>query len=168
MHSELPECVFRRGINFLSQCEREYDTYNSKMLMVLSLTYFFTEEGRKIELQELISRHPIWKRLGWWQSALLESIFEETRVKVKKEEAPITIWDIKAGGVSRREEGEELTHQHICFNQLLYYVSNMALFHLPPPQIIQYAKQNIASLKLTGNFARDILALCPHASSELP
>jgi hypothetical protein len=86
---------------------------------------------------------------------------------VKKEEAPITIWDIKAGGVSRREEGEELTHQHICFNQLLYYVSNMSLFHLPSHQIIHYARQNIAFLKLTGNFARDILALCPQVNSEL-
>ena len=71
MHSGLFECIFGCGINLLSQCEREYDTYNSKMLMVLSLTYFFVEEGRKIELQELISPHSIWKRLGWWQSALL-------------------------------------------------------------------------------------------------
>jgi len=27
-------------------------------------------------------------------------------VKLKKEEVPITIWDIKAGGVSRKGEGE--------------------------------------------------------------
>jgi hypothetical protein len=73
------------------------------MLMVLSLTYYFIEDERKIELQELISEHSIWKRIGWWQAALLESIFEETRVKLKKEEIPITIWDIKAGGVSRKE-----------------------------------------------------------------
>ncbi len=59
-----------------------------------------------MELQELISDHKIWKRIGWWQAALLESIFEETRVKVRREELPITIWDIKAGGVSRKEEGE--------------------------------------------------------------
>lgn len=59
----------------------------------------------KRELQELISHHCIWKRIGWWKAALLESIFEETRVKLKKEEVPITIWDIKAGGVSRKGEG---------------------------------------------------------------
>lgn len=45
------------------------------MLMVLSLTYFFMEGDRKIELQEIISEHAIWKRFGWWQAALLESIF---------------------------------------------------------------------------------------------
>lgn len=131
------------------------------MLMVLSLTYYFTEGERKVELQEAISAHPIWRRIGWWQAALLESIFEETRVKLKKEEIPITIWDIKAGGVSRREEGEELTHQHICFNQLLYYVRNMVLFHLPPQQILLYARQSIALLKFTGKFAKDIMDLCP-------
>jgi hypothetical protein len=86
-------------------------------------------------------------------------------VKLKKEEVPITIWDIKAGGVSRKGEGEELTHQHICFNQVLYYVRNMTLFHIPHAQIIQFAKQNIAVLKFTEKFAKDIIDLCQNPSS---
>jgi len=34
------------------------------------VTYHFKDGDRKIELQELITDHPIWKNLGWWQSAL--------------------------------------------------------------------------------------------------
>jgi hypothetical protein len=41
------------------------------MLMVLSLTYHFNEVDRKRELQELISDHCIWRRIGWWKAALL-------------------------------------------------------------------------------------------------
>ena len=96
----------------------------------------------------------------------MESIYEETKIKVKKEEYPISIWDIKAGGITRKEEGEEETHQHICFNQLLYYVSNMNLFHLDPDKIVQYAKLNIQLLKFTGKLAKDILDLCPKTASS--
>lgn len=137
------------------------------MLMVLSLTYYFVEGEHRRELQELIRGHCIWRRIGWWKAALLESIFEETRVKLKKEEAPITIWDIKAGGVSRKGEGEELTHQHICFNQVLYYVRNMTLFHIPQPQILLFARQNIAMLKFTEKFAKDIIDLCQNPPSAI-
>ena len=58
------------------QCACELDTYNSKMLMLLSVTYHFREGERKVELQELIAQHPIWQNLGWWQSALFETIYE--------------------------------------------------------------------------------------------
>ena len=52
------------------QCDAELDTYNSKMLMVLSLTYHFNQDDCKVELQELIANHPIWKKAEWWQAAL--------------------------------------------------------------------------------------------------
>lgn len=44
--------------------------------MVLSLTYYFRVEETKVELQELIKGHTIWRHLGWWQAALIESIYE--------------------------------------------------------------------------------------------
>lgn len=75
--------------------------------MVLSLTYFFIDNGKKVELQELISDHKIWMKIQWWQSALLETIFQETRLRSKGKENPIRIWDIKAGGTHKKEEGEE-------------------------------------------------------------
>ena len=53
------------------------------MLMVLSLTYFFVQNGNKVELQELISTHKIWTKIEWWQAALLETIYEETRLRSK-------------------------------------------------------------------------------------
>jgi hypothetical protein len=137
------------------------------MLMVLSLTYYFFEEERKIELQELIKHHPIWARVEWWQAALLETIYEETRIKSNFKESPIKIWDIKAGGLSRKEEGEEETHQCICFNQLLFFVRNMSLFHLTAEQILEYAKLNIHVLKFTGRFSKDILDLCPKSPVPL-
>ena len=129
--------------------------------MILAFTYHFQHNQQKIELQDLIKYHQIWKRLGWWQAALLQSIFQETRVKIKKEELTINIWDIKAGGINRKQEGQELTHQHICFNQLIYYVRNMNLFQLEPKIIYQYARQNINLLKFSGKFAKDILEICP-------
>ena len=135
------------------------------MLMVLSLTYYFLEAGRKVELQELIAAHPIWAKLEWWQAALLETIYEETRVRSKLKESPIRIWDIKAGGSSRREEGEEETYQHICFNQLLFFVRNMGVFEVSPEQVVEYARTNIGLLKLTGKFSKDILELCPKSPS---
>ena len=33
------------------------------MFMVLSLTYFFMDNGKKVELQELISDHKIWMKI---------------------------------------------------------------------------------------------------------
>lgn len=51
-------------------------------------------------------------------------------MRSKLRESPIRIWDIKAGGSSRREEGEEETYQHICFNRLLFFVRNMGVFEV--------------------------------------
>lgn len=147
------------------QCHSEMDTYNSKMLMVLSLTYHFKEDKGKVELQELIRDHEIWKRVDWWQAALLEKIYEETRVKGKFKEVPVRIWDIKAGGISRKEEGEEETYQYICFNQMLFFVKNMSFFPLDYDQIIQYARVNISLLRFTGKLAKDIMDLCPTRES---
>jgi len=65
------EYFFRYSILFNIKCNAELDTYNSKMLMILSLTYHFRNGDNKIELQELIKQHNIWKRIGWWQTALL-------------------------------------------------------------------------------------------------
>ena len=102
------------------------------MLMVLSLTYHFIDGDNKVELQELIRDHVIWTKIDWWQAALLETIYEETKGKAKAKEKIFTQWDIKAGGVIRKEEGEEETYQHICFNQMLFFVSNMGLFNVSP------------------------------------
>ncbi len=77
------------------------------MLMVLSMTYHFNEERGKVELHELIRNHQIWSHTDWWQAALLETIYEEIRVKSGVKEVPVRIWDIKAGGICRKEEGEE-------------------------------------------------------------
>ena len=73
--------------------------------MVLSLTYYFIMNEAKLELQELIKAHPMWGKAGWWEAALLESIYEESRIKLSNRHGSISIWDIKAGGVSRREQG---------------------------------------------------------------
>lgn len=133
--------------------------------MVLSLTYHFKEETGKVELQQLIRDHHIWNNNDWWQAALIETIYEEVRIKASFKEVPVRIWDIKAGGICRKEEGEEVTYQYICFNQLLFFVSNMSLFNLSPDQIVQYAKLNIHLLKFTGKLVKDILDLCPQNSS---
>ena len=84
---------------------------------------------------------------------------------MKKEDPTINIWDIKAGGTTRKEEGEEATNQHICFNQLLYFVSNMALFQIRPETIWNYAKKNNLLFKLPEKLARSILNMCPQQGS---
>lgn len=74
--------------------------------MVLSMTYHFKEENGKVELYELIKDHHIWTHIDWWQAALIETIYEEIRVKSNFKEVPVRIWDIKAGGICRKEENE--------------------------------------------------------------
>lgn len=128
--------------------------------MVLSLTYYFRDDTRKIDLQELISEHSIWSKVGWWDSALLESIYEETKVKIKKAEVTLSIWDIKGAGIKKIETGEEMTFQNISFSQLTYYLHNMLLFKLNPGIVEEFAKKYIRLLGCNDKMADTLLGMC--------
>jgi hypothetical protein len=41
----------------------------------------------------------------------------------------------------------------------------MTLFHIPQQQILMFARQNIAMLKFTEKFAKDIIDLCQNPSA---
>jgi hypothetical protein len=58
-----------------------------------------------------------------------------------------------------------VTNQHICFNQLLYFVSNMNLFKIKSESIWNYAKKNNQLFKLPEKLARSILNMCPEQGS---
>lgn len=64
--------------------------------MILSLTYFVKKGDEKIDLHYYIKDHHIWKDKDWWECALLESVYEHTKIKKKLDSHnQVTLWHIK-------------------------------------------------------------------------
>ncbi len=132
--------------------------------MVLSFTYhFFNEQGEKIDLQAYVKEHKIWRNIKWWESSLLESIYEEHKVKKRKSETNPTfsLWDIKSSSMKKFDHHEESnTIANICFNQLAYYVHNMQLFDLNNNDINFLAQKYTKIFSLSPRMVNDLHNMC--------
>ena len=119
--------------------------------MILSLTYHIKKEDQKIDLIVYIQDHRIWKDKDWWECAILESVFEETKVKKKIEnQSPVSIWDIKGSGLKNSDSECEISFQHVVFNQLLYYITNMNLFFVDQQIIVDIIRKYIKYFNLNA------------------
>lgn len=112
----------------LDACYTHKDGYSGKQIMVLIFTYFILEPDTdptktiKLFLQHFVKEHRIWSEKQFWDSAFIESIYEQSRQKDRTQADIITRAN---SGISFEKE------QNLVFNQLAYYVHNMVLFNIP-------------------------------------
>lgn len=117
--------VMKLILNEISQ-EIEIDT--AKNVVILSQTFSYKENNKKIYLQEYIQDHMLFKQKDFWENLMLKSIENELynfTEKNKKQKIRIR----------ETEEGNKMKLSNIIFSQVVPLTDNMIGFNIPKDKI---------------------------------
>jgi hypothetical protein len=92
----------------LSECERAHDSSTARQCLIFAQT-FFSHEPREF-LESLVSGHPLWQQVSFWELMIQDNIEEELR---------------KGGAGSDSERVK-----NVAFCQLATYANYMQSFHV--------------------------------------
>ena len=104
-------------ISFLNECEETQDFNSSKLIIILSQTFYLKSENVKVFLHQGIQGHPIWKNFDFWEKIINSTIFEE----LQKQQSDNFEGDKKY---------EAMNNKSLIFCQLVSFGNIMMMFSL--------------------------------------
>lgn len=112
----------------LNEISKEIEVDTAKNVLILSQTFSYKENNKKIYLQEYIQDHMLFKQKDFWENLILKSIENELynfTEKNKKQKIRIR----------ETEEGNKMKLSNIIFSQVVPLTDNMVGFNIPKDKI---------------------------------
>jgi len=135
---------------------KDEDYYMAKTVMVLSQTYFKTDENNnKYYLQNIIKEHKLFKNLQFWEKSLDSSLKKEIN-RVKKIRNENEDNNKPSGNENKIIEDDIEIYNDIAFGQIVSAVNSMIDFDINKEYIKQIIEPKIVEYKLNENHKLNI------------
>ena len=125
--------------------ERDKDFHSAKNVIILSQTYYYLDDGKKIYLQEKIKEYKLFSNVNFWKEYVEFSIEKEIVKSIKS--------DTKNGTLIKetQKESDDL-YANIVFAQLVPISDNMIEFGLDRKKIKDIIKPIIKHYNMSEQF----------------
>ena len=140
----------------LNTIKRDNDIHSAKNVILLSLTYYTTENDKKIYLQKLLLENELFKDNKFWEDLLDLEISRELKKLANFEELKLNNENINE--VITEKNPRKL--ESLFFSQILTASDNMASFGIDKEKIFNLIDSKIKSFNLsqdTGNNIKKII-----------
>ena len=136
----------------LNTVKRDDDIYSAKHVILLSLTYYTTENDKKIYLQKLLLDNELFKDNKFWEDLLDLEISRELKRLANIEELKF-----KNGNISEMiTEKNPRKLKDLFFSQILTASDNMVSFGIDKEKIFNLIDTKIKSFNLSQDIGNNI------------
>ena len=129
---DLYELIYKLFCTILNTIERDKDFHSAKNIIILSQTYYYLVNGKKIYLQEKIKKHKLFNNYKFWKDYLEFSIEKEIINSIKTEK--------ENGTLIKNKKESEVMYANMVFAQLVPISDNMIDFGLDRKKIKEIIK----------------------------
>ena len=120
------------------------------LLIILSQTFYFTKDGKKIYFHQVIKDHDLFKKKEFWASHLKDNINEE----INRLET-----DLKNESIEFTKEDKERKIKEIIISKLIPFSLCMKGFEVPKEMILYIINPFIYKYNLEENSKKALLSL---------
>ena len=128
--------------SMINESIKEKDFHSIEMAIIISKTYYISENGKKLYIQNLLKNKDYFKDNNFWQQLLIYSISKEVIRSKKSNEK----------GINQNNNIINENNDNIIFSQILSLIDNMSDFGVEGEMIKQIIEPELDYYKINNNF----------------
>ena len=146
----------------LNKCQKDNDFFSAKNIIILSQTYYYRNDNKKVYLQNTIYNHELLRSSKFWEDLFVfemsKEILKITKIDLKNNMDPHIEFD---------SAYNKTKFSNLAFGQIMTLSNNMLEFGLSPKLIYQVMEPKIKYYKLSPELVENIKSVIGLSNEEM-